>query len=87
MHHILHQKKPEDSVSHEDLFAKQRMRIEGSEVPLRLRFLLDTCAVEMFVNDGKQVFSATYYAPLDAQDIVFESGEAELDIEKYAVTA
>lgn len=57
---------------------------EGSKIKLRL--LIDRYSIEIFVNDGEQTSTSTYYTPLDAKEITFESnGEAIVNIEKYDI--
>ena len=53
---------------------------------MKLRLLLDKFSVELFVNDGVQTFTSTFYTPLDAQDIVFVCDKrARVNIEKYNI--
>lgn len=53
---------------------------------MKLRLLLDKFSVELFVNDGTQTFTSTFYTPLDAQDIVFVCDKmARVNIEKYNI--
>jgi beta-fructofuranosidase len=40
---------------------------------LELRCLLDTCSLEVFINGGKYAFTNTFYAPQNADGIVFET--------------
>lgn len=48
--------------------------------------ILDKFSVELFVNDGVQTFTSTFYTPLDAEDIVWEcDGTALVNIEKYKI--
>ena len=63
-------------------------------VPLRdrsgeldLRLILDRCSVEVFVNGGEQVLSATLYTPPEAAGISFQAqGRASMDVEQYRLT-
>ena len=49
--------------------------------------ILDKFSVELFVNDGEQTFSATFYTPMDAQDIVFVCDKTVIaNIEKYTIS-
>lgn len=50
---------------------------------LKLRMILDQYSVEVFVNDGEQVMSMTFYTRLEADDIVFHSeGRVNMNIVK-----
>ena len=64
---------------------QRRSKVIGSENgELRLRLILDRYSVEVFVNDGAQVITATYYTPLDADGIMFvSSGKVRMDVIKY----
>lgn len=63
---------------------RRSIRAGGSEGRLHLRILLDRWSAEVFINDGAQVMSATYYTPLHAEKISFKaSGTAIIDIKAY----
>ncbi|MDE6634980.1 MAG: glycoside hydrolase family 32 protein [Lachnospiraceae bacterium] len=69
-----------------DVVCQRTMKIRHPELSLKLRLILDKYSVELFVNDGVQTFTSTFYTPLDAEDIVFEcDGTAVADIEKYTI--
>lgn len=69
-----------------DAVSVRTMKIKKPERTLKLRLLLDRFSVELFLNDGAQVFSATFYTPLDAEDIVFAcDGTAVVNIEKHGI--
>ncbi|MBR2766331.1 MAG: glycoside hydrolase family 32 protein [Blautia sp.] len=56
----------------------------GQDGRLRLRLILDRYSVEVFVNDGEQVMSATLYTPLTADQVIFGcDGAAVFDVVKY----
>ena len=58
------------------------VRSEGGK--LKLRVILDRFSVEVFVNDGEQTISATFYTDLKAEGIsFFADGAVEMDITKY----
>ena len=66
-----------------DVISQRKMKLENPESTLKLRLILDKYSAELFVNDGYQVFSATFYTPLEADGIVFRcDGKAILNIEK-----
>lgn len=49
--------------------------------------ILDKYSAEIFVNDGSQVLSMTYYTPVEADEISFECDKrAVIDIEKHAIS-
>ena len=51
---------------------------------LKLRILLDTYSAEVFVNDGQQVMTNTFYIEPSAKKISFNSvGSAVVNITKY----
>lgn len=71
--------------SENDHLPIQRFHIPGSDLP-SLRLLLDRNSAEVFVDGGRQVFTGIFYAPDDAQEIIFSAdGQAALDIEKHTV--
>ena len=53
---------------------------------LKLRVLLDTYSLELFINDGEQAASFTLYTPPEADAIRFRAeGTTTADIEKYSL--
>ena len=55
---------------------------------LKLRIILDRFSAEVFVNDGEQALSMTFYTPQTADGISFEAqGHAIIDVEKYDLLA
>ncbi|MBD5560299.1 MAG: glycoside hydrolase family 32 protein [Clostridia bacterium] len=53
-----------------------------------LRILVDRNSLEVFINDGHRTFTGIFYAPNDADGIIFSAdGRARLAVEKHAVTA
>ena len=66
-----------------DAVSQRKMKIDNPQSTLKLRIILDKYSAELFVNDGYQTFSATFYTPLEADEIVFKcDGKAILNIEK-----
>lgn len=66
-----------------DAVSQRKMKIDNPQSTLKLRLILDKYSAELFVNDGYQTFSATFYTPLEADEIVFKcDGKAILNIEK-----
>lgn len=66
-----------------DDVSQRKMKIDNPQSTLKIRLILDKYSAELFVNDGYQTFSATFYTPLEADEIVFKcDGKAILNIEK-----
>ena len=66
---------------------QRRSRVRNRNGEIKLRIILDTCSVEVFVNDGEQVLSATMYTDPAADGISFLSdGIVTLDVVKYDLT-
>lgn len=64
----------------------RKMKVKDPQNTLKLRILLDKFSAELFVNDGRQTFSATFYTPPEADGIVFGcDGTAKVNIEKYDI--
>jgi beta-fructofuranosidase len=58
------------------------VRNQGGEI--KLRILLYRFSAEIFVNDGEQALTMTFYTPQTADGISFEcSGNALVSVEKY----
>lgn len=67
-----------------DAFSNQQILTEPDGKPLKLRFLIDTCSVELFINDGVKTFTATYYLPMQQTKVCFSSDRTLIaDIESY----
>lgn len=55
---------------------------------LKLRIILDRFSVEVFVNGGEQVLSATMYTDQAAEGISFYAdGTVNMDVVKYDLAA
>ena len=60
------------------------VRDRGGEI--KLRIILDRFSAEIFVNDGEQALSMTFYTPQTADGISFEAqGGVMIDVEKYDI--
>lgn len=71
-----------------DKYAIQEMPIEMEKGRLSLRILLDTCSLEVFANEGRQVMSVTYYAPEDARGLSLScDGEALVSMRHHRLRA
>lgn len=52
----------------------------------KLRIVLDKFSAEIFINDGEQVISTTFYTPIESNGISFScDGTATLNIEKHKI--
>jgi len=69
-----------------DVISQRRVAVKYPKDTLKLRLLLDKYSVEVFVNDGEQALSATFYTPLDAEDIHFVCDKtAVVNIHKHSI--
>ena len=67
-----------------DVVHERKCLVTNRRGEIKLRVILDRFSVEVFVNDGEQVLSASIYTPLTASGISFEAlGQANLRVEKY----
>lgn len=67
---------------------QRRCRAESKNGELKIRIILDNFSVEVFVNDGEQVLTATFYTDPAADGILFRSdGKVRMDIVKYDLTS
>ena len=69
-----------------DYVSQRKIKIDNPQSTLNLRLILDKYSAELFINDGCQTFSTTFYTPLEADEIVFRcDGKAILNIEKFDI--
>lgn len=72
------------SGSRRAIIHQRRALVDGSEGYLKLRIILDRYSVEIFVNDGEQVLTATMYTEQEADGIIFVAdGKVCIDVVKY----
>ena len=70
-----------------DTIAFRSGKVRYQEEKLKLRLILDKYSAEVFVNDGEQALSTTFYTPLEADGISFEcDGTALTSIQKYTIS-
>ncbi len=70
-----------------DAMAQRRVKVKNPKENLKFRLILDKYSAEVFVNDGEQVLSITFYTPLEAEGISFEcDGIAVTTIQKYIIS-
>ena len=71
-----------------DFVHERKCRVRSQNGELKLRILLDRYSAEIFVNDGEQALTMTFYTPQTADGISFEcSGQALVSVEKYDIIA
>ena len=65
---------------------QRRCQVAGQDGELHLHVILDRFSVEVFINDGQQVMTATILTDADARGISFEAdGGVIMDITKYTL--
>ena len=63
---------------------QRRSLVSGENGELKLRIILDRFSVEVFVNDGEQVMTATIMTDIEAKGIsFFADGKIVMDVTKY----
>ena len=71
-----------------DFVHERKCRVRSRNGEIKLRILLDRYSAEVFVNDGEQALTMTFYTPQTADGISFEcSGQALVSVEKYDIIA
>ncbi|MCM1498760.1 MAG: glycoside hydrolase family 32 protein [Clostridium sp.] len=69
-----------------DTISQRKTAVKYPKERLKLRLILDKYSVEIFVNDGEQTFSATFYTPLAADEVRFVcDGTALTNIWKHTI--
>lgn len=72
------------SGSRRAIIHQRRCLVDGDAKELKLRIILDRFSVEVFINDGRQVMTATIYTDQSADGIsFFADGMVNMDIVKY----
>ena len=67
---------------------QRRAAVQQKDGEIHLHVILDKFSIEVFINDGEQVMTATILTDTDAQGISFEAdGQAVMDITKYSLFA
>lgn len=70
-----------------DFVHERKCRVRNQNGEIKLRILLDRFSAEVFVNDGEQALTMTFYTPQTADGISFEcTGNALVSVEKYDIT-
>ena len=69
-----------------DVLAQRKVPVKVSGDVVKIRMILDKYSAEIFINDGAQVMSTTFYTPLDADQISFVcDGSVTVNIDKYDI--
>lgn len=72
------------SGSRRAIIHQRRSKVNCPDRELKLRIILDRFSVEVFVNDGEQVLTATMYTEQEANAISFlADGTVNMDVVKY----
>lgn len=70
-----------------DAIASRGVKIKHPKQNLKMRLILDKYSVEIFVNEGEQVLSTTFYTPMEAEEICFNcDGTVVTNIQKYSIS-
>ena len=76
------------SGSRRAIIHQRRAKVRHENGRLKLRVILDRFSVEVFVNDGEKVLSATLSTDLDAQEIsFFADGAVRFSLTGYRLEA
>ncbi len=72
------------SGSRRAIIHQRRCLVNSSGGQLKMRIILDRFSVEVFVNDGEHVLTATMYTDQEAEGIsFFADGDVNMDVVKY----
>ena len=67
-----------------DIVHRREFQVSPLNGEVTLRCLLDRFSMEIFINDGSQTATVTYFTPQEADGITFAAeGKATVSIEKY----
>ena len=70
-----------------DIVHRREISVAPVDGVITLRCLMDRFSLELFINDGSQAAALTIYTPQTAEGITFAAeGEAEINVEKYALS-
>ena len=69
-----------------DIVGSRTMRVRDRHGMISLRILIDKWSAEIFINEGEQVITTTFYTEPDAKDISFiTSGKAKMNLKMYTL--
>ena len=72
------------SGSRRAIIHQRRSKVKHENGRLKLRIILDRFSVEVFINDGEQVMTATIYTRQTAEGVsFFADGDVLIDVKKY----
>ena len=72
------------SGSRRAIIHQRRCLVNTEDGKLKLRIILDRFSAEVFINDGEQVMTITFYTDQSADGISFYAdGKAVIDVVKY----
>ena len=75
------------SGSRRAIIHQRRCLVNTEDGKLKLRIILDRFSAEVFINDGEQVMTITFYTDQSADGISFYAdGKAVIDVVKYNLT-
>ena len=67
---------------------QRRAQVAQKDGEIHLHVILDRFSIEVFINDGEQVMTATILTDTDAQGVSFTAdGQVSMDITKYSLFA
>lgn len=70
-----------------DILHSRKIQVSPMNGEVTFRCLMDRFSLEIFINDGSQTASITYFTPQSAEGITFAAkGKATIDIEKYSLS-
>ena len=65
---------------------QRRCLVSDRKGEIKLHVILDRFSIEVFINDGEQVMTATILTDSDAREISFEAeGKVLMDLTKYSL--
>lgn len=63
---------------------QRRSKVESKDGSLKLRIILDRFSMEVFLEDGREVMTATMYTDIQAKDIYFTADkDVKINVTKY----
>ena len=69
-----------------DFVHERKCLVRDRNGEIKIRIILDRFSAEVFVNDGEQALTMTFYTPQTADGISFEcTGNAMVSVEKYEI--
>lgn len=70
-----------------DILHRREIQVPPLNGAVTLRCVMDRFSLEIFINDGSQTATVTYFTPLETEGITFAAkGKATIGIEKYSLS-